>query len=72
MTRDEQMACDLWNARHPVGTAVLLREDDGRDTLTKTRSEAWVMGGHTAVVMVEGKRGGWDLERLRSVEVDEL
>ena len=26
--------------------------------ITKTRSEAWVMGGHSAVVMIEGISGG--------------
>jgi hypothetical protein len=38
--------------------------DDG--TETKTRSEAWVMGGHSVMVMVEGVAGGVLLE---SVEV---
>ena len=47
---------DEWNSKHPVGTPVTryalinpLREPQE----TKTRSEAWLMGGHTAMVMVE-------------------
>ena len=49
-----------FNARFPVGTPVLywpgLREGDGRESVT--RSEAWLMGGHTPVVMVDGYPGG--------------
>lgn len=61
----EQVAA--WNASHPVGTPVMryrlinpLREG----TRTKTRSKAWVMGGHSAVVMVEGVSGGVLLESV--------
>ena len=50
-----------WNARYPVGTRVTryklinpLREPQE----TKTRSAAWVMGGHSAMVMVNGVAGG--------------
>ena len=49
-----------WNARHPVGTPVLFwpmgRNEDGR--VSHTRSTAWVLGGHTPVVMCDGKAGG--------------
>lgn len=45
-----------WNKAHPVGTPVRVwtgfREGDG--TQTRTRSAASVLGGHTAVVWVEG------------------
>ncbi|MEU8623253.1 hypothetical protein [Streptomyces sp. NPDC048669] len=45
-----------WNKAHPVGTPVRVwtgaREGDG--TPTRTRSAASVLGGHTAVVWVEG------------------
>ena len=42
-----------WNERHPVGTKVTVR-DDGGIWQTTTRSEAWVLGDHTAIIMVEG------------------
>ncbi|MGW2594815.1 zinc finger domain-containing protein [Streptomyces sp. NPDC001515] len=46
-----------WNKAHPVGTPVRVwpgvREGDG--TLTRTRSAAEVLGGHTAVVWVDGE-----------------
>lgn len=57
-----------WNLSHPVGTAVMrykliapLREG----TATKTRSAAWVMGGHPVMVMVEGVSGGVLLESVK-------
>lgn len=62
----EQKRVDDWNSSHPVGTEVVRykrinprREPAGR---TKTRSEAWLMGGHTAVVMVDGIAGGVPLD----------
>lgn len=61
MPNNPQSIADAWNAKHPVGTPVTryklikpLREPQ----TTKTRSEAWVMGGHSAMVMVEGVSGG--------------
>lgn len=56
-----------WNEKYPVGTKVMryklinpLREGNE----TKTRSEAWVMGGHSVMVMVEGISGGVLLESV--------
>ena len=57
-----------WNLSHPIGTPVTrykliapLREG----TETKTRSEAWAMGGHSVMVMVEGVSGGVLLESVK-------
>lgn len=53
-----------------VGTPVVLREDNGELTFTRTRSEPWQLGeahGHTAgpwLVKVEGKAGGYSLARI--------
>ncbi|MFD9930180.1 hypothetical protein ACFWZK_29085 [[Kitasatospora] papulosa] len=54
-------AADRWNALYPVGTPVTAYpgcrpEDDPKCTqiVTRTRSAASVLGGHTAVVWVEG------------------
>lgn len=62
----EKQAAD-WNGKYPVGTPVMrykiinpLEEGDE----TKTRSEAWVMGGHSVMVMVEGVSGGVCLESV--------
>ncbi|MFE9855528.1 hypothetical protein [Streptomyces sp. NPDC005780] len=50
-----------WNGLHPIGTPVTAYpgcrpEDDSEDErlTTRTRSKAEVLGGHTAVVWVEG------------------
>ena len=60
-----------WNAKYPVGTTVIryrlinpLRDGEP----TKTRSGAWVMGEHSAMVMVEGVAGGVLLESVMPVE----
>jgi len=58
---------EQWNEKYPVGTPVtryrlvnpLEQPED-----TKTRSEAWLMGGHTAMVMVEGVAGGVMVESV--------
>ncbi|HYU99913.1 MAG TPA: hypothetical protein VE977_13880 [Pyrinomonadaceae bacterium] len=65
--RNQQKLVEQWNAKYPTGTPVTryrlinpleIPED------TKTRSEAWLMGGHTAMVMVEGVAGGVMVESV--------
>lgn len=64
-----QRQVDNWNTKHPVGTAVSFEEIVGRgETLrTSTRDEASVFGGHTAVVLLEGKSGFVDLGHCKAV-----
>ena len=45
-----QEQCDAWNKEYPVGTEVILTDDLGEKHLTKTRSKAQLLGGHTPVV----------------------
>lgn len=66
-TAQEQRIVDMWNRTTPVGTDVILTLDNGTEVRTKTRSKAWVMGGHTSVVSVEGRAGGYDIDRVRPV-----
>ncbi|REF00242.1 hypothetical protein [Thermomonospora umbrina] len=51
-----ELVADGWNRLHPVGTPVTYwpgrRKGPGRRS--RTRSKAWVLEGHTAVVSVEG------------------
>jgi hypothetical protein len=69
-TRDPeqlQRIVDQWNEEHPVGTTVRywpVRGDDECD-VTATRSEAWLLGGHTPVVMIDGRAGGVALDHCR-------
>lgn len=59
-----------WNERHPAGTPVVVRTDDGGLWFTRTRSRAWMLGkssrdpGHTPVVSLEGRAGGYALWRV--------
>ncbi len=57
-----------WNEAHPVGTQVHVRQDDGVTLLTKTRSAAQVLGGHTAVVWLDGVAGCYRLDRCAPLE----
>lgn len=57
----QQRQVDAFNARYPVGTPVLaypgFRPEDDRNAtrlVTRTRSVATVLSGHTAVVWVDG------------------
>jgi hypothetical protein len=64
----KQKAFDF-NAHVPVGSAVYVRKDNGDIQQTATRSEAWVMGGHTAVVLLEGVSGAYLLSRVTPVDI---
>lgn len=55
---------DAFNKMCPIGTQVNLKKDDGSIIGTKTRSEARVLGGHSAVVMLEGVSGGYSIDRV--------
>lgn len=62
-----QRACDEFNVKYPVGTAVRVKLDNGAIKATqetKTKSKAWMMGGHTAVVLLEGIPGAYALSRV--------
>jgi len=54
-----------FNEMIPVGSPVILIEDDGSQTATWTRSEAWELGSGTPVVKVEGRTGGYLLSRIK-------
>jgi hypothetical protein len=57
---------DTWNTNNRVGVAVLVTLDDGAQRETKTRSEAFVLEGHSAVIMLEGVTGCYCLERVKA------
>ena len=63
-----QAACDKFNAAHQVGAAVSVKLDGGEVRETVTNSEAQVMGGHTAVIWLDGIRGCYDLERVTALK----
>lgn len=61
--------CREWNDAHGVGTEVryhpVIFLPEHR--LTKTRSKAYVMGGHSAVLFVEGEAGCVSLDAVKAV-----
>lgn len=59
-----QQQCDAWNAAHPIGTSVVVRKDNGINQQSQTSSEAYVMGGHSAVIFITGISGCYDLNRV--------
>lgn len=64
--RSAQRVADIWNTANPViGTPVTVTLDTGEQRETVTRSAAEVLGGHTAVVWLEGIVGCYDLRRVR-------
>lgn len=58
----EQRAVEKWNAAHAIGTPVTVRLDSGTTLDTTTRSEAWLMGGHSAMILLRGISGGYSLD----------
>lgn len=61
--------CLNWNAQHPVGTEVEFHPviGDPKFRATRTRSEAYVLSGHTAVLFVEGESGCVALAAIKPV-----
>lgn len=49
--------CNAWNAAHKVGVTVAYEEilGEGETFRGKSRSEAQVLGSHSAVIWLEGK-----------------
>ena len=62
------MTADEWNEKYSPGQAVILTDSFDAEHRTRTRSPAWNLGHGAPVVLVEGRTGGWELERIRPVE----
>ena len=63
-----QAACDRFNAAHQVGASVSVKLDSGEVRETVTNSEAQVMGGHSAVIWLDGISGCYDLDRVTALK----
>lgn len=62
---DEELTA--WNTVHPEGSPCWLHVGDAKKINlweTKTRSQAWRLGDGSVVVLVKGKTGGWEVERV--------
>ena len=66
MTVQEQQLenqCTTFNDAYPIGSTVKVTDDEGYKVERKVQSEAWVLGAHTPVVMLEGISGAYLLSR---------
>lgn len=59
-----ERAVENWNRIVAVGAHVDVTLDDGSVKETTTLSEAWMLGGHTAVVVIRGISGAYSLARV--------
>ena len=59
-----QQAVDAWNKAHPIGTPVMVSKDRHEVVRGKTTSEAYVLGGHSAVILIDTIRGCYLLDRV--------
>ena len=66
--QNEKAVAD-WNRQHQPGIQVRVTLDDGRTIETKTRSKAVNLGGHSAVIMLDGISGCYLLSRCQPVEM---
>lgn len=51
----------------PSGTRVQVTLDDGSSWQTKTRSEPWRLASGHWVVLIEGRVGGYSLDRVTPI-----
>jgi hypothetical protein len=56
-----------WNKKHAEGIAVKVKKDNGVEAFTVTTSKAWMLGGHTPVIMLRGISGCYALERVTPI-----
>ena len=63
---------EAFNKANPIGTIVDVTKDDSSVDRTKTRSEAWLMGTHPAMIMLDVFSGGYMLQRVTVVEAGEM
>ncbi|MGR0185380.1 hypothetical protein [Azospirillum aestuarii] len=61
---------NAWNSQNPVGAKVVVRRDDGTSNITVTTSEAWVLSGHSAVILLKGISGCYLLNRVTAISAD--
>ena len=59
-----QKQCDDFNAKYSVGQRVVVKKDDGAGMETVTREQAWVLQGHSSVILLEGISGCYLLDRV--------
>jgi hypothetical protein len=67
-TRRLQEQVDNFNTHHPIGADVSVLRDNGDRIATKIRFKAEVLGGHSAVIWLEGISGCYLLDRVSALQ----
>lgn len=63
-----QDECDKFNAANPIGADInVVLDNVAEPFLTKTRSDAQVLSGHSAVIWLDGVSGCYLLGRVTAV-----
>lgn len=61
------MTMERDKTKMPAGTLVQVRLDNGNVIITNTRSEPWKVGHGAWVVAIEGRAGGYSLNRVTPI-----
>lgn len=67
--RINALKVENWNLKHPAGTLVKLKRDNGLTSITKTRSEAYLCSAGYPVAFFENVSGYYLLECAQPMEV---
>lgn len=66
-----QALCDAFNETNPIGSDVHVKLDNKDEPfLTKTRSKAQILSGHSAVVWLDDVTGCYLLDRVTPVNAE--
>lgn len=68
MATKNELLVENFNLKNPVGAKVIVTKDDGSKQETITTSEAYILGGHTPVIHMEGIRGCYALDRVKAAQ----
>jgi hypothetical protein len=64
-----QADCDRFNAANPVGSEVFVKLDGVDEPFkTRTKSEAQILSGHSAVIWLENVSGCYLLDRVTKIQ----
>ena len=64
---ESRRAIEEFNKSSKIGMTVTVKDDNGVLSKTITASDAFLLGGHTACIMLENKRGAYNLTRVKKV-----
>ena len=60
-----QSKVEVFNKKHPIGSAVTVIKDFGEQVETQVKYPAEILSGHTPMVWLEGISGCYMLDRVR-------